>query len=96
MSETNSNINNRETKANRVSVAQMRAGQRGKIVEINGGHGLARKLDALGIRAGKKITKISAQWMRGPVLVRQNHTQIALGFGMASKVLVELSLGGAE
>ena len=76
--------------ANRVSLAQMRSGQRGKIVEINGGYGLARKLDALGIRTGKEITKISAQLMRGPVLLRQEHTEAALGFGMASKVLVEI------
>ena len=80
-----------ETKAIRVSLVQMRPGQKGRIVEINGGYGLARKLDALGIRTGKEITKISAQWMRGPVLLQQNHTQAAVGFGMASKVLVELS-----
>ena len=91
MSETNVNINEMGTAPNRVSLAQMRAGQRGKIVEINGGYGLARKLDALGIRVGKEVTKVSAQWMRGPVLLRQDNTQAALGFGMASKVLVELS-----
>ncbi len=91
MSETNVNINEMGTAPNRVSLAQMQAGQRGKIVEINGGYGLARKLDALGIRVGKEVTKVSAQWMRGPVLLRQDNTQAALGFGMASKVLVELS-----
>ena len=77
--------------ANRVSLAQMRTGQKGKIVRIDGGYGLARKLDALGIRVGKEITKISKQWMRGPVLLRQDNTQLALGFGMASKVLVEIN-----
>lgn len=90
MSETNVNINEMGTAPNRVSLAQMRAGQRGKIVEINGGYGLARKLDALGIRTGKEITKISAQLMRGPVLLRQDHTEAAVGFGMASKILVEI------
>lgn len=80
-----------ETKANRVSLAQMQTGQRGKIVEINGGAGLARKLDALGIRTGKEIKKISEQLMRGPVLLQQNHTQAAMGFGIASKVLVEIT-----
>jgi len=80
-----------EAKANRLSLVQMRSGQKGRIVEINGGYGLARKLDALGIRTGKEITKISAQWMRGPVLLQQGNTQAALGFGMASKVLVELN-----
>jgi ferrous iron transport protein A len=91
MSETKVDMNKAGFAANRISLAQMQTGQRGKIVEINGGYGLARKLDALGIRVGKEITKISAQWMRGPVLLRQDNTQVALGFGMASKVLVELN-----
>jgi len=77
--------------ANRVSLVRMPSGQKGTIVEINGGYGLARKLDALGIRVGKEITKTSAQLMRGPVLLRQGHTQAALGFGMASKVFVEIN-----
>ena len=90
MKETKVNTNREGSPADRLSLAQMQAGQRGKIVEINGGYGLTRKLDALGIRAGRKITKISAQWMRGPVLVRQGNTQAALGFAMASKIVVEL------
>lgn len=90
MSEKNVDIKRGGLAANRVSLAAMQAGQKGKIVEINGGYGLARKLDALGIRVGKEITKISAQWMRGPVLLQQDNTQAALGFGMASKVMVEL------
>ena len=80
-----------ETKANRISLAQMRSGQKGRIVEINGGYGLARKLDALGIRTGKEITKISEQLMRGPVILQHNNTQAAVGFGMASRILVEVN-----
>jgi ferrous iron transport protein A len=79
---------------NRTSLAQMLAGQSGKIVGISGGYGLARKLDALGIREGKKIKKISEQWMRGPVLLQYGNTQIALGFGMATRVSVEISGDG--
>jgi len=91
MSKTNVGTKSGGFSVNRVSLVQMRAGQRGKIVEINGGYGLARKLEALGIRVGKEVTKISAQLMRGPVLLQQGNTQAAVGFGMASKVLVELS-----
>jgi len=80
-----------EAKTHRISLAQMRSGQKGRIVEISGGAGLARKLDALGIRTGKEITKISEQLMRGPVLLQQDRTQAAMGFGMASKVLVEIN-----
>jgi len=80
-----------EAKANLVSLVRMRSGQKGKIVEINGGYGLARKLEALGIRTGKEITKISEQLLRGPVLLQHNNTQAAVGFGMASRVLVEVN-----
>ena len=80
-----------EAKAIKVSLVQMRSGQKGRIVEINGGAGLACKLDALGIRTGKEITKISEQFMKGPVLLQQDRTQAAVGFGMASKVLVEVN-----
>ena len=73
-----------------VSLAEMRTGDTGKIVGLHGGQGMACKLDALGIRVGKDITKLSAQWIRGPVLLRQDSTQVALGFGMASRVMVEV------
>ena len=75
----------------RVSLADMREGETGRIVRIDGGHHLAQKLEALGIREGREITKVSGQWMKGPVLLRQNKTQAALGFGMARRVFVELS-----
>ena len=75
----------------RISLARMRAGQKGKIVRISGDHGLARRLEVLGIRQGEEIKKISDQWMRGPVLIQHGNSQVALGFGMASKVLVEIT-----
>jgi len=87
---TNGGANEAGFQANRMSLAEMRIGQTGKIVEIHGGGGIARKLDALGIRTGKEITKISGQWMKGPVLLQQGNTQAALGFGMASRILVTL------
>jgi ferrous iron transport protein A len=90
MKETNFDTNEANFATNRVTLAQMQADERGKIVGIHGGVGMARKLDAMGIRAGKVITKVTAQWMRGPVLLRQENTQVALGFGMASKIMVEL------
>lgn len=80
-----------QVKTDRISLVQMRSGQKGRIVEINGGYGLVRKLEALGIRTGEEITKISEQLMRGPVILQHNNTQAAVGFGMASKVLVEVN-----
>ncbi len=73
-----------------VSLRQMQPGQRGRVVEIHGGHGMIARLGALGIRPGCRITKINSMLMRGPVTIQVGHTQLALGYGMASKILLEL------
>jgi Fe2+ transport system protein FeoA len=46
-------------------------------------------LQALGIRPGKKITKVSS-FRRGPVTVRIDNTHVAIGFGMADRIVVAL------
>jgi len=68
----------------------MGSGQTGTIIRILGGRGLNRRLEALGVRPGKKVTKISTMMFNGPVTLRTDHTQIAVGFGMAQRILVEL------
>ena len=75
-----------------VSLRQMQPGQAGTVVQVLGGHGLVRRLEALGIRPGKKITKMSSMLMRGPVTVQLDSSQVALGFGMAGKIMVELEM----
>jgi ferrous iron transport protein A len=63
-------------------------GQRGTVLQLKGGRGLVNRLNALGIRPGKKITKVSAMLMKGPVTIEVDRVQIALGFGMARKIIV--------
>jgi ferrous iron transport protein A len=72
-----------------LTLAEMRTGQTGTVVEVLGGHGLVRRLDALGIRPGRKVTKLSSTLFRGPVILRVNSTQVAVGFGMARKIIIE-------
>ena len=73
-----------------LTLAEMRTGQTGTVVGVLGGRGLIQRLDALGIRSGKKVTKVSSTLFRGPVMLRVNSTQVAVGFGMARKILVEV------
>ena len=73
-----------------VTLRQMQSGQSGNVVQIHGGHGLVNRLSALGIRPGKRITKVSSMLMRGPVTIQSGNTQVAVGFGMANKIIVEL------
>jgi len=74
----------------RVTLVQMRRGQSGTVAEVLGGRGLVRRLDALGIRPGKRVTKISATFFRGPVTLRVDSAQVAIGFGMAGRIVVEV------
>ena len=72
-----------------LALSQMQGDQTGTVIQILGGRGLIRRLDALGIRPGKKVTKISSTLFRGPITLRTNQTQVAIGFGMANKIIVE-------
>jgi Fe2+ transport system protein FeoA len=71
-------------------LTQMRIGQNGTIVEIQGGFGLRNRLQSMGVRPGKKITKVSGFFMRGPITVSIENMEVALGFGMGKKVIVEV------
>jgi ferrous iron transport protein A len=73
-----------------LSLAEMKTGQTGTVVGILGGHGLIRRLDALDIRPGKKVTKMSSTLFHGPVTLRVDNVQVAVGFGMAKKIIVEV------
>lgn len=72
-----------------IDLTRMRKGERGKIVDIQGGWGLLRKMETLGIKRGTEIVKVSSQLMRGPITIRVGNTQVAIGFGMARKIMVE-------
>lgn len=72
-----------------VSVNELTVGTKGTITSVNGGYGFIRKLDVMGIRIGMEITVVSRQWMKGPVTIRFGNTDVALGYGMAGKILVK-------
>jgi len=73
-----------------VSVVEMKTGETGTVVEVSGGWGLVRRLESLGIRPGNRVTKLSSVFMRGPVTLVVNRAQIAIGFGMARRIMVQL------
>jgi ferrous iron transport protein A len=74
-----------------VPLTMLKAGQRGRIVDIQGGPGMINRLSALGVRPGGRVTKVSSMLMRGPVTVQVGGTQVAMGFGMARRVIIELA-----
>lgn len=72
------------------SLAQLSPGQSARVISIEGGKGLQQKLQNLGIREGVVVIKEKGMFSFGPIVVKAGSTQIALGRGMASKVMVEL------
>jgi ferrous iron transport protein A len=73
-----------------VDLTQLHEAESGTVVSIDGGFGLTRRLESMGIRVGKRVTKVSSQLMRGPVTVRVGNSHVAIGFGMAKKIFVEI------
>ena len=72
----------------------MRAGERGTIFKIQGGIGLKRRLEAMGIRSGATIVKIAGSPLGGPVVIRIGPMRLAIGCGMAAKVMVDVKKAG--
>lgn len=71
-------------------LVDLRPNESGTIVGVTGGYGLKRRLATLGIRLNKKIRLVTAQPFRGPIVVEVDRTRVAIGLGMAWKILVEV------
>ena len=72
------------------TLKDLKPGESGRIAQIDGGYGMVGHLAALGIRPGRRITKINSGFMCGPVTIEVDRAQIAIGFGMAKRILVEV------
>ena len=72
------------------SLVGMQSGHSATVVQIQGGRGLVDRLSALGIRPGRRVTKVSSMLMQGPITILVDRAQVAIGFGMAGRIIVEL------
>lgn len=70
------------------TLSDMKPHETAIVSEIRGGPALLNRLNALGIRRGKKITMTGSVFSRGPVTVLVDRTRIAIGHGMADKIMV--------
>jgi len=62
-----------------------------QIVQIAGGRSLKSKLTQLGLHVGDHVHVLRRAPFGGPVLVECNGREIALGRGVAEKIIVELN-----
>lgn len=63
-------------------------GARAQVMSLRGGFGLQRHLASLGIVPGKIVQKITIQPMGGPIMLEVEGARIAIGRGMAGRVMV--------
>jgi ferrous iron transport protein A len=62
-------------------------GQEVTLIDIQGGRGLRLKLYSMGLVPGVKLTVLGNRG--GPIMIAMNDTRLALGFGMAKRIIVE-------
>ena len=72
-----------------VTLDAMTKGAKGRVISVVGGRGVILKLSAQGIVPGMIVEK-TGELRGGPVLLRVGRCQVAIGRGLASKVLVEV------
>lgn len=72
-----------------MTLIQVENGKTVRLLEFKGGRGLNQKLTQLGISPGEQARVLRRAPLGGPVLVEVGGRSIALGRGVASKVIVE-------
>jgi ferrous iron transport protein A len=74
----------------KISLIRIRENQKAKVLEISGGRILQHRMMSMGIYPGREIIKMSHFALRGPVAVRVGRSVLALGYGVAAKIIVEV------
>ena len=69
-------------------LADLNPGETGTIISLYGGRGMQGRLRRLGLIEGQVIQKLSTLAWGGPVVVLVHRAQIAIGRGMARRILV--------
>lgn len=72
------------------TLLSMRENETAQIVEIQGGQQLETKLKAMGLYKGRNIVKRSPEDSKGPSIVEIMGTSLAVGQGMAAKIIVKV------
>jgi len=70
-----------------VPLSILPAGSRARVVDVKGGYGFRRKLFEMGVTPNAIVEVLANS--RGPILIRVRGAVIAIGRGMAHKILVE-------
>ena len=71
------------------SLLNLAVNETAKVIRIDGGHGIAKRLESLGLRQGVHVKKINSSVLGGPIVIRVGRTNMAIGKGISRKIVVE-------
>lgn len=70
-----------------IALVNLKAGEKAEVIRLYGGHGFVRRLQEMGLVPGQ-IIEIVRNTPVGPVEVSVLGTHLAVGRGIASKIIV--------
>ncbi len=76
---------------NTMPLAELKAGQKGRIVYIQGGISVCRRIMELGLTKGTVVKVVRASRYGCPIELLVRGSEIAVGSGIAQKIYVEVS-----
>jgi ferrous iron transport protein A len=82
------------SEASAITLAELAPGARGVIASVQGGARFRARLRALGLVEGQSLQKLSRVGLGGPVVVLVNRAQVAVGRGMAGRIVVQPEVDG--
>ena len=82
---------NRAVKGSTLPLCLVGAGERAQIIQVDEGHRFRRRLAALGLAVGMEVRVVQASRGAGPLILAVcNDTRLAVGWGMANKIRVQI------
>lgn len=72
---------------NLMPLSMLSIGEKAELVDVRGGHGIRMRLASMGLNSGTMVEMVQNA-MPGPVILGVMDTRLAIGRGMAQKILV--------
>jgi ferrous iron transport protein A len=72
-----------------MTLNQVYKNKKAMVVDVQGGQGIRQRLGQMGIHPGDTITMLRYGVLQGPILIEVHGSQVALGRGIASRIIVQ-------
>jgi len=72
-----------------MTLTELESDRQAQVIAFKGGPNMIKRLENLGLLRGKTITKVSNNPFKGPVVIKIDQVELAIGYRMASRITVE-------